>query len=288
MLSTPVFGTEGRMAGMENPWGLIEDESDFLSHPAAITREKGVRYYGHFGSVYNEVLRDRVDDNGYDGHGPDDMETNASLGAAFPVGPGRMGVFVDYRGNPFSRGTRDWHPVEDDWSGSLKSRHEAATMRFLYARPLTDRVTLGAEFDLAYRHEKTDYHYLNFHDSDPEKYWYRDITDIRYWEPTLKGSVEAMIGSSRLTTSVWGGLILAGDHDVDGKNKFTNGLSWLFDRSGDITGYRTGFASWLRVPLNTTLTLPLLMRFEYKKTTYDARGYGSFTGYNTLFTRDTG
>ncbi len=44
-----VFGTssawQGRMAGMDDPYGLVQDESDMLIHPAMIMNSSGTRFY---------------------------------------------------------------------------------------------------------------------------------------------------------------------------------------------------------------------------------------------------
>ena len=47
---------QGRMEGMGNPYGLIQDESDFLVHPALITMGKGLKVYSHYDFTYTDVL----------------------------------------------------------------------------------------------------------------------------------------------------------------------------------------------------------------------------------------
>ena len=38
------YGWQGRMGGMGDPYGLVEDESDFLFHPAGIANGKGINF----------------------------------------------------------------------------------------------------------------------------------------------------------------------------------------------------------------------------------------------------
>ncbi len=42
------FAWQGRMAGMGDPYGLTPDDSDFLIHPALITRGEGFDVFSHF------------------------------------------------------------------------------------------------------------------------------------------------------------------------------------------------------------------------------------------------
>jgi hypothetical protein len=41
-------GWQGRMAGMGDPFGLVQDESDFLIHPSGIADGKGTNFYGNY------------------------------------------------------------------------------------------------------------------------------------------------------------------------------------------------------------------------------------------------
>jgi hypothetical protein len=47
---------QGGMAGMDDPYGLISDESDFLIHPAKIAQGDGVRFYGDYWFTYPGVM----------------------------------------------------------------------------------------------------------------------------------------------------------------------------------------------------------------------------------------
>jgi hypothetical protein len=54
-LSTICHGFQGRMAGMGDPYGLVEDESDFLIHPSKVAKGEGIRYYGSYRFNYRDV-----------------------------------------------------------------------------------------------------------------------------------------------------------------------------------------------------------------------------------------
>ena len=49
------YGWQGRMAGMGDPYGLVQDESDFLIHPAKIANEKGINFFGNYRFNYTDV-----------------------------------------------------------------------------------------------------------------------------------------------------------------------------------------------------------------------------------------
>ena len=47
---------QGRMAGMGDPYGLLEDESDLLIHPGKLAAGKGVRFYGNYCFNYTDII----------------------------------------------------------------------------------------------------------------------------------------------------------------------------------------------------------------------------------------
>ena len=56
-MAVPAYSWQGRMAGMEDPYGLIQDESDFLIHPAKIANGQGMKFYGDYRFTYTGVLK---------------------------------------------------------------------------------------------------------------------------------------------------------------------------------------------------------------------------------------
>ncbi len=47
LCAVPTQAWQGRMAGMGGVYGLVEDESDFLTHPALIANGQGLNFYGN-------------------------------------------------------------------------------------------------------------------------------------------------------------------------------------------------------------------------------------------------
>jgi hypothetical protein len=47
LCSMPTQAWQGRVAGMGGVYGLLEDESDFLTHPAGIANGQGRNFYGN-------------------------------------------------------------------------------------------------------------------------------------------------------------------------------------------------------------------------------------------------
>src|SRR4030042_1992846 len=102
------YGWQGRMGGMGDPFGLLADESDFLIHPAKITKGEGIKFYGDYRFLYTGVTDWIYKVDGYNfvslssftsnsDISGDEQQHDALLGAAFPLGPGRMGLFFTYK-----------------------------------------------------------------------------------------------------------------------------------------------------------------------------------------------
>ena len=118
MLATPVFGEtvppydicsptvfteKDRTADMAKPYGLLDAETDFLVHPAAMMRVDKVRSYMSFGTVYEKTVEEDIAGDNWAGkdyteRGRHDWTAGASVGIVVPVDVGRMGFFVDYGG----------------------------------------------------------------------------------------------------------------------------------------------------------------------------------------------
>src|SRR5208337_1625937 len=101
------YGWQGRMGGMEDPYGLVEDESDFLTHPAKVANGEGVRFYLDYRFLCTEVIGWDFAINHFtpggvltgsekDDVSNEDLRHDVMAGAAFPLGQGRMGLFFTY------------------------------------------------------------------------------------------------------------------------------------------------------------------------------------------------
>jgi len=284
------YGWQGRMGGMGDSYGLLTDESDFLIHPAKIAKGKGIRFYGDYRFTYTDVMGwnynlDQFNTAGtltgfynYDTSGQE-YKHNALLGAAFPLGSGRMGLFFTYDG---MRG--DYDGSEDILGTSNYAKYDLTkdldnfALRLLYGLPMGG-FNLGGEVQLAYRQEKNENAmpgYLNYilGTAAPG----RNLTpfqlpyDSEYWEALFKGSLEGKVGPLDLELTLRGGFIFGGDNSL----LLTEGTG-IFDSSDDVTGWRTGGDLWARYPLKDGLSLPFLVRVDYQKKTRDGDGPGQGT-----------
>ncbi len=277
---------QGRMRGMNEPYGLLEDESDFLIHPAKIAKGEGVKYYGDYRFNYTHVEDwdydlDMLTPAGalmgfynYDGSG-EEYNHNSLLGAAFPLGPGRMGVFFTYDG---SRGDYDGNEdllglsnfVKYDLNKDLNN----FALRLLYGLPICG-FNVGGELQFAYRQEENENAmpgHLNYtlgtalpmFNLTPFQLPY----DSKYWEALFKGSIDGKLGLLDIDCTVRGGFIFGGDDTF----KLTQNTIYVHDSSGDVTGWRIGGDMGARYPLAEDLSLPFLVRVDYDDKTRDGTG----------------
>jgi len=279
---------QGRMAGMGDPYGLVADESDFLFHPAKIANGKGINFYGGYRFNYTGVTDwnynlDSFNPAGtltgfyhYDTSGHE-YRHDGLLGAAFPLGPGRMGLFFEYAGK---RGDYDGHEdvlgISNYADYDLKSKLDNFALRLLYGLPICG-FKMGGEFQLAYRKEQNRNDMPNFLNYTlGTQIPGRNLTPFqlpydtsRYWEALLKGSLEGKVGPADVEFTLKGGFIFSGDNSFE----LTQGNIFLGDNSGDVKGWNIGGDFWLRYPLANDLSLPFLLRVDYQDKTRDGVGF---------------
>ena len=289
------YGWQGRMAGMGDPYGLVQDESDFLFHPAKIANGKGINFYGGYRFNYTGVTDwdynlDQFNPAGtltnfyHYGASGQEYKHNALLGAAFPMGPGRMGLFFEYAGK---RGDYDGHEdllgISNFRDYDLKSKLDNFALRLLYGLPFGG-FKLGGEFQLAYRQEEN-------RNSIPYRQNYIVGTfnppfnlspfqlpyDSKYWEALLKGSLEGKVGPADVEFTLRGGFIFSGDNSL-----VLTQETAFFDSSGNVKGWNIGGDFWLRYPLANDLSLPFLLRVDYQKKTRNGEGTGEGTFSSSL------
>ena len=292
---------QGRMAGIEDPYGLVADESDFLIHPAKIAKGSGVKIYGDYRFTYTDVKNWNYTLNEltpagaliysyqYDTSGKE-YKNNALLGVAFPLGTGRMGVFFAY---DRTRGNYDGHEAIPGLSDNYL-QHELSedldnfALKLIYGMPV-GRFNLGGEIQLAYRQEKqttwinaaylgegiTNYPWganrvwLNV-------YPYMIPYDSKYWETLFKGSLDGKVGPLDLAFTLRGGFVFSGGnkYSYDFQIPVGNSVSGV-NMDGAVSGWKIGGDFWLRYPITQTLTLPFLVRVDYQSKTRDGSGNGN-------------
>jgi hypothetical protein len=287
---------------MGDPYGLIADESDFLIHPAKIAKGEGVRFYGGYRFTYTGMTNWDYDLDLFDPStsafvnnfaketSGDEQEHEALLGAAFSLGTGRAGIFVQYEG---MRSDYDGHvAIEGPWpfaesNYDLTSNRDDFLLRFLYGLPLRG-IKLGGEIQFSYLHEEhTSWiyevdlfegaaNYLN----DP---WWADWDlfpfmipyDSSYGEALLKGSVEGKTGPIDIEFTLRGGFIFWGDNELEYGEQSPVGSPILgYDLDGDVDGWRIGGDLWVRYARAEDLFLPFLVRIDYQAKTRDGDGQG--------------
>jgi hypothetical protein len=280
------YGWQGRMGGMGDPYGLLADESDYLIHPAKIAKGEGVRFYGDYRFLYTGVTDwdvDGVDPGGdpfsFDFSG-NELRHNALLGAAFPLGPGRMGLFFTYEGQ---RGDFDYLDV--DTVIKLTDDLDNFALRLFYGLPVGS-FKLGGEVGFAYRQDKKELFayatdmsnaFVNLHMSEAA---FLNVFlppfapyDSSYWEIPMKLGVEGKVGPLDLEFTLHGGVIVSGDNTLRENEQSPVGVvTGGIDMDGDVGGWRIGGDLWLRYPLTESLTLPLLVRADYWEKTRDGDG----------------
>ena len=173
---------QGRMAGMGDPYGLTNDDSDFLIHPSLITRGKGFDFYSNFDFRYTGISKwdMDIDLDGFNGIGAppptnpysisesfdasgDQYDYKALLGSAFSLGAGRMGVFFAYEGMnrdidgdavyPFDPSVLSDSSTSADYD--LESDIDDFSLRLIYGFPVdVNHLNLGAEAKISYVNEK--------------------------------------------------------------------------------------------------------------------------------------
>ncbi len=293
------YGWQGKMAGMGDPYGLVQDESDFLIHPARIAAGEGVRFYGDVRFTYTDVTDwdynlDSFNTAGtltgyyhYDTSG-DEQSYETMVGSSFPLGPGRMGVFFSYDGiRGDYDGDEDRSSTNNYLAHDLSNDLDNLALRLLYGLPL-DGVTLGGEVQLAYRQgeDKTWWKLTDLSRGSSNYPWggyskhlnlfpFMIPYDSDYWEALLKGSLEGEIGPADVEFTLRGGYLFGGDnrYTYDFQNPY--GTSWTgFELAGDVDGWRMGGDLWVRYPLSGGLSLPFLVRADYREKTRDGDGLG--------------
>jgi len=294
VLAAPVSAWQGRMAGAGDAYGLIEDESDYLTHPAVIAMSKGFNAYGHYRLTYDKTSKWDYTVNipaipalyPFKTKG-DEWKNEGLLGAAFQLGAGMMGVFFEYTG---VRGKYEGSELYF-FDGStylntydMKDRLNNYSLRLLYGLPV-GAVNLGAEVQIAYRDEEKETSMLAA-DGDYGINWpwaasgffestlfpYMIPYKSKYWEAQGKLSVAGMIGAAKYALTLKGGLPFASD------NKYTWSVnSDQEELEGKVKGYNVGGDFWLRVPVSTKVALPFVVSAAYKKIKRDgdlARSFG--------------
>jgi len=279
-----IFGSssawQGRMGGMGDPYGLTPDESDFLIHPALITRSEGFNVYTHFNFTYTNINQwDLEDDLTFWGGSSyqesdssgDQYDYGALLGTSFNLGAGRMGIFFAYEGmNRDIEGDSDYpysstfytlgvyNSTSADYD--LESDINDFSLRIIYGQPIdVNCLNVGVEAKISYINEEQSnkwennggWSFLNhttttlWHWSEANTLWFQAPYDSDYWNAQIKTSANGRICLDNMvpidvTLSFGGGFIFAGDNEYKYKANQSGVGSTDLDSDGDIDGFNPG------------------------------------------------
>jgi hypothetical protein len=286
------YGWQGRMAGMGDPYGLLEDESDFLFHPAKIATGEGVKFYGNYRLNYSDVKKwnYKLEELGLvlgdyysepyrtSGH---EWKNEGLVGVGFPLCMGRMGVFFQYVGQ---RGKFTGDILDGMDTYDFKNALDSFALRLLYGMPMGSNLKLGGEFQLSYRREKNSTFIYsrpdwgNFpwgaYDSEWNLFPFIIPYDSSYWEALFKGSLEAMMGPLKGIFTARGSFIFSSDNTYS-YERFTPAAG-VMDMDGKVKGWGIGIDAWLRYPFNKSMTLPFVVSFDYQEKKRNGSGPGEF------------
>jgi hypothetical protein len=290
ILSGPVFAWQGRMAGLGDARGLIEDESDYLTHPASIAAGSGLVFYGNYrldfdkGTRWDHTMSSPAFSVAYPYSASGRTWKNeGQLGAVFPLGPGRMGVFFEYTGAWGKHGGEEsyagfWSDA-DYYTYDLKNNLDDYALRLIYGLPV-ENVRLGGEIRLARRYEEQESSLLapwgietNYPwaaEGWPEENLYPFLIPHRskYWEAQGKVSVEGRTGPVKYDFTLRGGIPMASD------NRYVYAFDFadVTEMEGRVKGFNAGGDLWLRIPLRDNLILPFVVSAEYRTIKRDGAG----------------
>jgi hypothetical protein len=300
-LASTSYGWQGRMGGAGDPYGLLQDESDFLIHPSGIVKGEGIKFYGDYRFTYRDVqdwnynvdvfpapAAPPVFFTRYNTSG-DEQTHEALLGAAIPLGPGRMGIFVEYTGMASDYDGDVQYLVPAGNTYDLSSDLDEFALRLLYGLPVGG-FNLGGEVQFAYRQEENETDFMSglipgvflvngFYGSfsNPNDYYLNLFPfmipyDSSYWEALFKGSLEGTIGPVETAFTLRGGFIFAGDNQF--AHASTLFLPGTLDLDGNVDGWHLGGDLWLGFSLGDGLSLPFLVRIDYQDKSRDGDGMG--------------
>lgn len=288
------YAWQGRMAGMGDPYGLVEDESDFLINPAKIADGQGIRHYGNYRFTYTDTLEWKIRTRGVT-LPPSSTSANATgdeyrhdvlLGAGIPAGAGRLGFFFGYSGkrSDFDVNTRT-PSIGIGFNSDMTSDFDDFALRMLYGQALSNDLKIGAGIQLAYRTENNHYStsavgvasgFFGINDFSGNLMQFMLPYDSQYWEVLVNTGLEKDFGAFKTGVTIRGGSIFAGDNGWSNRSTiaFSN-TNTGFNIGGDTDGWKIGGDLWLRYYYSQSLSFPFLVRLDYSEKSRSGAGIAS-------------
>jgi hypothetical protein len=297
LLSGVAFAWQGRMAGMGDPYGLVQDESDFLINPAKIADGQNIKYYGNYKFTFGDVTDLKFDtvtpqfgnSTLKDASGTE-YQHEVLIGSGFPVGNGRMGIFFSYAGNRSSfDGNTAYAPIPFSSEFDMQSEFDNFALRLLYGQSLCDGTNVGGEIQIAHQREENRFTNTLFVGGTSQISLTNDFLgnllpfmlpyDTSYWEVLAKVGVDGNVGPAKVGLTLRGGSIFSGNNEWSGSDQsnFFPGAS--FGTSGGVDGWKIGTDLWVRYPYSESVTLPFIIRVDYSDKSRNGTGtMGAFFG----------
>jgi hypothetical protein len=261
------FAWQGRMAGMGDPYGLVQDESDMLIHPAMIMNSSGTRLYTHYRFTYTDVmdwdykwdLAPGLTEN-FKASG-DEYKNEALIGTDFNVGSWRMGIFFTYDNQSGDYDGKVDSPLysPDELDFDLESDKSDFAFSLMFGVPI-DCVAIGFEAGLGYHDEenKISQQVSAFGNATnpiammmlmpavwANTHPYMLPYDSEYMETFLKASVASKLGcNADFGLTLNGGYIFFGDNEL-----YTDSSPIIpgdLELDGDVDGWSIGGDFWFR------------------------------------------
>lgn len=282
------FAWQGRMAGTGDAYGLVEDESDFLIHPAAIASSgKDTNAYGAYRVNYKRISQwdnttavpSENRDYPYESNGHE-LGNVGNIGTSLPIGNGRIGIFFEYLGkiSDYSGEENDYGAGTHDHRFDIKTGSHFLNLNTVYGKS-AGNFKLGGQFQLSYKNEHNasyfrDLESKNVYDAilgspAQDLYTYKIPFESDYYELLGKLSVEGAIGTVKNTLTLKGGapLPFASNNKYDSKDG-----TFEVTMKGEVAGWNIGCDYWLRLPLSKDFSMPFLVSIVHKRITRDGSG----------------
>ncbi len=293
LLAMPSWGWQGRMAGLGDAAGLVADESDFLIHPAAIATGKGFNAYGHYRLTYEKTKNweytaslpamGMIYPFTADGRL---WKHEGQLGAALGLGPGRLGVFLDYTK---ASGKYTGAEVYEGFFGpgyesfELENKLDDFALKAIYGLPVGP-VNVGAELGLAYVKEEQKNlmptaMFVNYpwgaEDAPVLNLLpYMIPFDSKYWEANAKLSAAGKTGPVSYMFTLRGGLPFAADNEY--VHSDLSAPASFFSAEGKVKGFNVAGDVWMRFAVSDNISLPFVVSAGFKKITRDGSGVSNY------------
>jgi hypothetical protein len=302
----PAFAWQGRTAGMGDSAGLVDDESDYLTHPALIASLKSLSIYGTCAMSFEKTVHwDNTTalpllnyDYPYKAEGHE-WKAKGQAGFSLPLWKGGFGLFFGYSGNgsDYSGKENDCGTSTDDHKFYVKSKVNDFILSVIYGIPVRSLKTgfelllmrgneenLGKFDDSFIKAQNIFYAAYNAPALDLLAYKIPYISD--YFKSAGKISFNVKTGSVMNNLTFYGGIILpfVNDNKFDYEDK---GLADKLVMEGEISGWDLAADYWMRYVKSKSISFPFVMGIAYGTTLREGSGLGNYSAVRGSYKHDS-